>query len=232
MEQNKESIIQNSDPYDYQKNEFGKVGFSFDDIKARKDDYATVFSEGSPALKNLLLHLWENDIETKACCTGHAGVQSFTKNTLFGQKAVDLEEWLAHKGSPRYHRWTKDTPAYFVYKTKPGEDAKEIGHQIQEELAKNCPHLPFFVSLNSENIEIRLKHYVLPNKIEQFFTAITAATNQVLGLQLVTPSKELPSAAERKPSLSTIVAGAEAKRAALLTTPSKAPVIGPVHQGR
>lgn len=38
-----------------------------------QEKYAEQFSEGSPALKKLLLYLWQNDINTFACCAGHSG---------------------------------------------------------------------------------------------------------------------------------------------------------------
>lgn len=194
MAQNEQNTIRDYDPYEYQKNEFGKVGFPFERIKATPETYADVFSEGSPALKKLLLHLWAHDIETKACCTGHAGVQSFTKNTLFGQKAVDFEEWLAHKNSRRYHRWTKDVPAYLSFKFRENNDPKEISRQLQEELTKECPDLPFSVSYSSDSISVHLKHYVLPHRIEQFFSAVSVATSQALSLQFGAPQKEIPGA--------------------------------------
>ena len=39
--------------------------------KKEKEELATIFCEGSQELKNLLLYMWENGINTFSCCAGH-----------------------------------------------------------------------------------------------------------------------------------------------------------------
>lgn len=52
---------------DYQ---FGKQ-LNIQEVMKNKSHYAKVFSEGCTELENLLLKLWNNNIETFMCCTGH-----------------------------------------------------------------------------------------------------------------------------------------------------------------
>jgi len=44
--------------------------------KKEKEEKATIFSEGSQELKDLLLYMWNNGINTYACCAGH-GIRTF-----------------------------------------------------------------------------------------------------------------------------------------------------------
>lgn len=52
---------------DYQ---FGKH-LNFNEVLKNKDYFAKIFSEGNPDLEKLLLDLWDREIETYMCCTGH-----------------------------------------------------------------------------------------------------------------------------------------------------------------
>ncbi|MDD2518585.1 MAG: hypothetical protein PHG18_01700 [Bacilli bacterium] len=50
--------------------QFGKQ-LNIKEVMKNKEYYAKVFSEGSIELEALLLKLWNNNIETFMCCTGH-----------------------------------------------------------------------------------------------------------------------------------------------------------------
>ena len=68
---------------------------------SEREKIATEFSEGSERLKNLLLKMWSNNIETYACCVGHGGkskaylffdVRNFPQNklSLILKKSMEL----------------------------------------------------------------------------------------------------------------------------------------------
>ena len=46
-----DSTFHTSDPFEYLKNEFGKV-VPFEIVRMKPEAFADIFSEGSPALKN------------------------------------------------------------------------------------------------------------------------------------------------------------------------------------
>lgn len=185
MAKNKESIIQNYDPVYYKNNEFGKVGFPFEVIKANKEAYARVFSEGSAALEKLLLHLWNNDIETFACCVGHGYIPSYTKDTLFGPKVIDKEEYFAHARSLRYHFYFNEIRPYFVFIMPVELEAlRDLKDKINEHLLREYPQFPGHVSYKYDgHIGIHLNHCLSKNEVERFFTAVSEALTKVLGLE-------------------------------------------------
>ncbi len=49
----------------------------FKEVLKEKQKYARIFSEGCPRLKDLLLKLWDVDIETLGCCAGHDDDESY-----------------------------------------------------------------------------------------------------------------------------------------------------------
>lgn len=169
--------------YEYQKTEFGRVVSSFDVIKADKENFATVFAEGSHALKGLLLHMWDNNIETLACCTGHAGVPYYTKDTLFGQKEVDRQTYHEHYGSSRYHCYTRDRAGYFSVKLDADPDKiREMSQDLKQLLAQVKPALDCHVTHGNGVLGIHLNHYVRESEVERFFSSADSALSETLGI--------------------------------------------------
>lgn len=89
-------------PDDYKNRDFGSV-VSMDAVKNDAAAFAEIFSEGSPALNQLLRYLWSKDVQTIGCCVGHDNVHIYSKDTLFGKtKYIDKKTYLKHAGSERY----------------------------------------------------------------------------------------------------------------------------------
>lgn len=179
-----EDKIRNYDPIHYQNKEFGKVGFPFEVIKANKEAYAKVFSEGSPALESLLLHLWNNDIETHACCIGHINVPRYTKDTFWGSRSIGEEEYLAHKDSKRYHQFMMSSGAYFSFVLPVNNQIlSEVRNEIDQLLLDERPFLHCRASLNNNGIVIRKHRYEYEAETERFFTTVSEVLTKVLGLE-------------------------------------------------
>lgn len=187
----KSHIIKNTDPYVYQKKEFGKVGFSFETIKSQKEAYAEVFSEGNSSLKKLLCHLWENDIETHACCAGHPGEIYYVKETLFGSKRIDEETFYNPEKHGRGKYYGHDT-SYCAYIGIKCENAPLIAADIQATLEEQNMPIPFDVSYEDGWVSIHQKHFDGSAKSHQFFDAIYDAVDHVFGIGEKEIAKEQP----------------------------------------
>lgn len=198
------------DPSLYQQSEFGKV-LPFEVIKADMDAYAQVFSEGSEELKKLLLQMWDNNVETLACCTGHLSVPFYYKDSLFGQKRIEAEEYAEHSSSRRYHKVFRDRPGYFSVRLNYENDyarLRAMSDSISELLQNEVPALPSFsVSYghndihNCDFISIHMCEVPSRSQGERFFSSLNQTLCRALNLQAeknpVLPSlDELKAAAE------------------------------------
>lgn len=235
-------FVQNYDPQEYQKNEYGKVGFPFDVIKANKETYAEVFSEGSAALKDLLLHMWDNDIETIGCCIGHKEEPYYYKKSVFGEREISADEYEKHKSSGRYHCLSRDKRSYCYFKVNcdgDNEKLKHLSESIKRKLQQEVPALPGFIIsaehndvYNCDTINIFLDYVPQKSEVERFFSAIKVATSQVLGEQTFVSNKENLNPASRKPSLNAIIVGTDTKKAAQITTQSNTHKVEHAPSGR
>lgn len=219
---------------EYQNMEFGKVVSSFEAIKADKQGYADVFSEGSPALKNLLLHMWDNDIETFACCVGHIGTPYYTRDTINGPEEIDIDTYCKHLNSPEYHCNVQKSTGYFLVKVDGNSDKiQALGDDLKQRLAEVKPALPCRVMFGPPGtIGINMEHeYVSQAEKERVFSQLSDALSQTLGIPEQNKKHELisdfantkPIVPERKPSFDSIVANAQTRHDAQLKTHSQKP---------
>ncbi len=187
METKKNTGIKTKNPLDYKNAEFGKVVLSFDLIKSDKQGFAEVFSEGSLELKKLLLHMWDNDIETVACCTGHKRESYYAKDTLFGEKRISENDYKKHASSSRYHHYHVYERGYFTIKLNADlEKLRVLSGDIQKRLEEFRPYIPCTVShqqaYGQNRITIHLDKFVPKAERERFFSNVSNALSQVLEL--------------------------------------------------
>ena len=81
-----------------------------------KQEYAKIFSEGNKSLERLLLKLWDNEIKTIACCSGHTITTAKKDVCIFGiklyQKEVSHDEWMDHMQNTKYNLYTQNKEGY------------------------------------------------------------------------------------------------------------------------
>lgn len=186
---NRQSVIRNSDPYEYQKKEFGEIDFSFDVIKNRKEEYADVFSEGSESLKKLLCYLWENNIETAACCTGHKREPRYTKKTIFGEKEIDEKTYLNPVKPGKYSCYEEYCSPYILLN---GDNKSwAFAENIKTGLEKQNLEFSFYVEVDKLNrINIGQYKYLNEENSNRFFDAVLVAVDHAFCIENKDVKKE------------------------------------------
>ena len=69
-------------------NKANKPNFNFDEILSNKEKYALEYCEGNADLYKLLIKLWDNNIETVGCCSGHDLKKAYVGISL--EKNIDI----------------------------------------------------------------------------------------------------------------------------------------------
>ena len=152
---------------DYKQTQFGKV-VDMNNIEKDMEEYAEIFSEGSPALRNLLLYLWNQGIKTKACCTGHMFKPAFRKKILWFEKPISEQEYIKNQEKKNYSRYLISHPGYlcFYYKS---DDMMKSAHALKDILSQKCTDIKFHITFSYEEISVYLDEVLYPNNIETFF---------------------------------------------------------------
>ena len=190
---NDDSKILNTDPLEYQKKEFGKVGFDFKTIKANKEAYAEVFSEGSPALKKLLLYMWDHNVETKACCIGHEPAPHYYKTVSNSIIEIDKAEFDKHVGDEGYSCCLEEDCAYFTFMPQNNGNESYARYAVRKTLSQLKNELPISVECDAELIDIHLSRYVSKPEAERFFSSIHDAIKLYIDMQNISHKQELKS---------------------------------------
>ena len=141
---------------EYSNELFGKV-VNNDNVNKNQEEFAAVFSEGSPALRNLLLYLWIHGIKTKACCTGHMFKPVFRKKILWFEKPISEQEYIKNQEKKSYRKCFVSHPGYlcFYYKS---DDMMKSAHALRDILSQKCPDIKFHIS-SSQLINSVAKYY-------------------------------------------------------------------------
>ena len=155
---------------DYKQTLFGKV-VDMNNIENDMEGFAEVFSEGSPALRNLLLYLWNHGIKTKACCTGHMFQPAFKKKILLFEKPISEQEYIKNQEKKSYRKYFISHPGYlcFYYIS---DDMMKSAHALRDILSQKCPDIKFQISFSYEEISIYLKEVLYPKDTERFFQTV------------------------------------------------------------
>lgn len=161
---------------EYSQNQFGKV-VENDSIKDNMEAFAEVFSEGSPALKNLLLYLWNHGIKTKACCTGHMFQPAFRKKILWFEKSISEKEYIKNQEKKSYRKYFVSHPGYlcFYYTS---DDMMKSAHALKGILSQKCPDIKLHISFSYEEISIYLDEVLYPKDTERFFQTALESFNE------------------------------------------------------
>ena len=175
-----DSTLHTSDPFEYLKNEFGKV-VPFEIVKMKPEAFANIFSEGSPALKKLLNKLWENDIRTIGCCVGHKNRDYFYKTDDRNRiTLVDKKEYNWHRFSKKYHRVKEDDTAYLALDPRTLKSPHELGNEITNELYSKKLPFEFTVGTLNHMVTVYLDEYVEKDKRELFFETLSDTLEKYL----------------------------------------------------
>ena len=155
---------------EYSNELFGKV-VNNDNVNKNQEEFAAVFSEGSPALRNLLLYLWNHGIKTKACCTGHMFKPVFRKKILWFEKPISEQEYIKNQEKKSYRKCFVSHPGYlcFYYKS---DDMMKSAHALRDILSQKCPDIKFHISFSYEEISIYLNEVLYPKDTERFFKSV------------------------------------------------------------
>lgn len=149
---------------------FGKV-VEKDSIENNMEAFAEVFSEGSEALKNLLLYLWNHGITTKACCTGHMSQPAFYKKILWFEKPISEQEYIKNQGKKSYRKDFVSHPGYlcFYYSC---DDMMKSAHALRDIVSQKCPDIKLHVAFSYEEIALYLDEVLCPKDTERFFQMV------------------------------------------------------------
>ena len=152
---------------DYKQTQFGKV-VDMNNIENDMEEYAEVFSEGSPALRNLLLYLWNHGIKTKACCTGHLFKPAFRKKILWFEKPISEQEYIKNQEKKSYQKYCISHPGYlcFYYTS---DDMMKSAHELRDVLSQKCTNIKFHIAFSYEEISVYLDEVLCPQDTERFF---------------------------------------------------------------
>ena len=159
--------------YDFFDNNFGMV-VTFEDIQNDPSSFSSVFCEGSVALRELLLNLWEHGIETRGCCKGHEEYHIYLKQNIFGNyKRINQEEYLAHANSKRYHDTVSDEHAYIAFNPEKLGEAETVRNRIELKIKETLPEFAYSSNAFPELVTIGLKEYVEAPERERFFYVLS-----------------------------------------------------------
>lgn len=144
----------------------------FEDIQKDMAGYAAKFSEGSPALNELLLSLWTRGFPTTGCCAGHNNIRYY-KDTLFGgKKCVDQREYLKNRGSGKYHREGDETTPFLAFPQSATDDPKGFRDKLDVGISEVLGSLPIDVFLGNKLTVIHLKSNIEEDDREWFFKVL------------------------------------------------------------
>lgn len=137
---------------------------------------AEIFAEGSPKLQQLLLFLWKNGIQTRACCAGHKNQQSGKIRAPYIQFYVDnIEDNVLKKLLFSLHK-QKETLDYFGI-AKLNDDQLHNGINSSGEFVTNNKgqsstplniHLKNSVTFDETNLCEIVKEAFIENKNDTF----------------------------------------------------------------
>lgn len=144
---------------EYKNNNFGKA-LPIEETKKDREGYANVFSEGSESLKELLLYLWEKDIETIACCTGHLCKPICNKKSL----------WTEIFGSKRIRYVLTDTTGYLAFRYSYA-NMHYAAYTLRKMINANSP-VPAMVAWSEDSLNIYMEYPVNFIVAEEFFQTI------------------------------------------------------------
>ena len=152
---------------EYSQNQFGKV-VENDSVEDNMEGFAEVFSEGSPALRDLLLYLWNHGIKTKACCTGHMIQPAFKKKILWFEKPISKQEYIKNQEKKSYRKYFISHPGYlcFYYTS---DDMMKSAHALRDILSQKCTDIKFHISFSYEVISVYLDEVLCTKDTERFF---------------------------------------------------------------
>ncbi len=155
---------------EYKETQFGNV-VSSDIVAEDMYGFATIFSEGSIALKDLLLYLWRHGIETKACCTGHICKPIFKKRVLWFEKYISENEYLQNQNNKNYRYILVNQPGYlcFYYYS---DNMRQIADSLRDMIVERCPDIPMHINFSYDNISIHLDKVLYMNDIDRFFNTV------------------------------------------------------------
>jgi len=205
-----------SKAYDFFDNSFGMV-VTFEDIKEDPESFASIFCEGSVALRNLLLDLWENNIETRGCCKGHDCVHTYIKTGIFKKEEyVCREEYEAHKGSRRYKDLVSEAHAYVAFRPGYLGDAQHICNKIEGRMKERLPQLTYATNTFPDLITISLDKYVEPAERELFFSVLSDVFEQ--DIYISNKDEKYVVEETKNNSLDVLINNAERKRSQLPVT--------------
>lgn len=154
---------------DYKNNNFGKA-IPIEMTKDNREDFATVFSEGSESLKNLLLYLWDKDVETVACCTGHICKPLFKKKILWTETYISEREYQKNMHKKGYRVVWNDTPGYVYFKYT-YDNMYHAAHTLQIAINKKSP-VPATIMWSENSLSIHMEYPASPLISEQFFQTV------------------------------------------------------------
>lgn len=188
-----------------------KIGEPIKNINRNKEEYAAEFSEGCDSLKNLLCHLWDNNIETVACCAGHSYGTHYEKDTLFGRIKISEKAYLKSKSKGYYEVEAFSAP-YLLFRCK---EAQSVAKDIRKSLENQNLPFPVEVELDKwERIGIynRAEPYDFQDTANRFFNAIQIAMDHALSINEREESKEISPKTVLKKSLHEQMIEADGRR--------------------
>lgn len=92
---------------------------SFDEVKKDSFNYANAFCEDNIYLKKFLLNCWNNDIETRSCCSGH------NKHNFY-VSFINIENNLEYIFSIVNQLYKNDFKITFCYGFDSSENSKKV----------------------------------------------------------------------------------------------------------
>ena len=155
---------------EYKETHFGRV-VNFVDIADDMYGFASTFSEGSVALKDLLLYLWKNGIKTKACCTGHICKPIFKKKVLWFEKYVSENEYWQNRNKKNYRYTLVNQPGYLCFHYA-SDNMQQAAYALRDMIAEKCPDIPMHINFSYDDISIHLDKALCMNDVDRFFNAV------------------------------------------------------------
>ena len=185
----------------------------FESIMKDKQGHAVMFSEGSEELRKLLLKLWDNNIQTIGCRTGHKDKPHYAVEVDFDSqnkyRLISQKTYLENEGSKEYHCFIFDKPGYFAFKlTGDSNKIEAFAVDMDAHMARFFFDAPFHTSYDPTqgHIGLHLEEYVPDNIRERFFSMASDAIFHAMSLH---PEMR------RHPSLDSVIAKANDKRKSL-----------------